>query len=299
MNFNIAFDKNKNIELLLYRDVKYKNNMFYLEPIFKSYINPIGSFLINFLNTNFKDDKQCQKFICNFCFEEFYYKNHPEEKVRGIEFKGLKLSIEKFYKELSYICKKEKCNFINIQNIFLENLEKNNIKENTQINLLIDDLSLEFYLNNFILTGISVNSYNITYSFKSSDIINILAIEFKEFATIEKNTIRKCKNCEKYFIPKNLKETKYCSNIFKNNKTCKQIGKEITYKNSLKEDKLLNMYRKRYLSLASCVSHYGTDRAIDKFEKYKKEGAIIKQKYINKEISAKEFERWIEKSYIA
>lgn len=297
MNFNIAFDKNKNIELLLYRDVKYKDNIFYLEPIFKSYIKPIGGFLLTFLNTNFEDNKQFQSFICEFCFEQFYYKNHPKEKNDGIEFKGLKMPAEKFYKEISSICKKEKNNFINIQNIFFEYLEENKYKDNTQVNLLIDNLFLDFYLNNYILTGISVNSYSIPYSFKSFDIINILAIEFKEFLSNEKNKIRKCKNCGKYFIPKNLKETKYCSNIFKNDKTCKQIGKEIAYKNSLKKDKLLNMYRKRYLSLASSVSHYGTDRAIERFEIYKKEGAIIKQKYINKQISKKEFEKWIEKSY--
>jgi len=311
MNFNIAFDKNKNIELMLYRDIKYKDNIFYLEPVFTTYIKPIGSLLLDFLNTNFENNKECKKFICNFCFEEFYYNNHQKEKVNGVQFKGIKLSAEKFNKEISSIIKKEKNNFIYVQNIILKNLnlpydkeilkeEKNEEfnKENEQINLLIDDLNLDFNLTNFILSGISVNSYNMPYLFKSSNFISILAIEFKEFISINKNTIKKCKNCGKYFIPKSLKETKYCNNKYKDNKTCKQIGKEITYKNSLKKDKLLDMYRKRYLSLASSVSHYGTEKAISKFENYKKEGAIIKQKYINKEISEKEFEKWIESTKI-
>lgn len=47
------------------------------------------------------------------------------------------------------------------------------------------------------------------------------------------------------------------------------------------------------MSLSSSVSHYGTDSAIKRFEEYKKEGAIMKSKYINKEISAKQFENWI------
>lgn len=54
------------------------------------------------------------------------------------------------------------------------------------------------------------------------------------------------------------------------------------------------MYRKRYLSLASSVSHYGTEKAIEKFENYKKEGAAMKKKYLNKEINKKDFEEWIE-----
>ena len=47
------------------------------------------------------------------------------------------------------------------------------------------------------------------------------------------------------------------------------------------------------MSLANSVSHYGTDSAIQRFEKYKKDGAIMKKKYLNKEISPKEFEKWI------
>ena len=31
-------------------------------------------------------------------------------------------------------------------------------------------------------------------------------------------------------------------------------------------------------------------------EKYKKEGAIMKEKYLNKDISKKEFKKWIEES---
>lgn len=77
---------------------------------------------------------------------------------------------------------------------------------------------------------------------------------------------------------------------------CKQLEKQLSYKKSLKNDKLLDMYRKRYLSLASSVSHYGTEKAIEKFENYKKDGAIMKKKYLDEEISEKAFKKWIENS---
>ena len=89
---------------------------------------------------------------------------------------------------------------------------------------------------------------------------------------------------------------KYCNNIFKDNNTCKELKKQISYKKSLKYNKLLDMYRKRYLSLASSVSHYGTEKAIERFENYKKDGAVMKKKYLDKEISGKDFKKWIEKS---
>ena len=72
--------------------------------------------------------------------------------------------------------------------------------------------------------------------------------------------------------------------------------KQLIYKKSLKDDKLLDMYRKRYLSLASSVSHYGTEKAIRKFENYKKAGAIMKKNYLDKEITKEEFENWIKDS---
>lgn len=89
---------------------------------------------------------------------------------------------------------------------------------------------------------------------------------FKEFISDNHNTIRQCQNCGYYFVPSNLKETKYCNVEYENTgKTCRQIEKKLVYKKSLKEDKLLHKYRKRYMSLASSVSHYGTNTAIARF----------------------------------
>lgn len=48
------------------------------------------------------------------------------------------------------------------------------------------------------------------------------------------------------------------------------------------------------MSLASSVCHFGTKKAIENLDKYKKDGAIIKKKYLNKKINPKEFEKWIE-----
>ena len=167
----------------------------------------------------------------------------------------------------------------------------NNIIE---ISGLINDLSLDFTFIPYYLCGFNLTLYNIPYCFCSSDVISILAIEFKEFISDKRHIIKQCKNCGKYFIPENLRDIKYCNNIFKDNKTCKELGKQISYKKSLKDDELLDMYRKRYLSLASSVSHYGTEKAIEKFENYKKEGAIMKKKYLDKEISGKDLRKWIE-----
>ena len=49
-------------------------------------------------------------------------------------------------------------------------------------------------------------------------------------------------------------------------------------------------------NLVSLFSYYGTEKAIERFENYKKDGAVMKKKYLNKEINEKDFEEWIKKS---
>lgn len=58
----------------------------------------------------------------------------------------------------------------------------------------------------------------------SGEIENILFISFAELCTIDNLAIKKCKNCNKYFIPVNRSDELYYSNEYKDGKTCKQIG---------------------------------------------------------------------------
>lgn len=182
--------------------------------------------------------------------------------------------------------KYKKQHYSRLQNYNIEN-------DIIEISGLINCLALDFTFGAYYLCGLNLPLYNVPYCFCSSDVISILAIEFKEFISDKRHLIKQCKNCRRYFIPKNLRNIKYCNNIFKDNKTCKELGKQLSYKKSLKDDELLDMYRKRYLSLASSVSHYSTEKAIERFENYKKDGAVMKKKYLDKEINGKEFEKWI------
>lgn len=293
-------------------------------------IDPIGSFILIFLNTSFKNDEDCRSFVFWFCFETLYYRKHPKiKKANQNSSTHLSLSFSEFNKELDEIIKEYKEEFLYLKYTLLKNLrlpydtdffkkieeeaeftpediqsirqddknflEDKSIKYNeTEINGFMEKLNIQFETFALIFENIDVDKYNIPYYFESNDILAIIALMFKEFMSDNHNTIRKCQNCGYYFVPSNLKETKYCNVEYENTgKTCRQIGKELAYKKSLKEDALLDKYRKRYMSLASSVSHYGTDTAIEKFEKYKKDGAIMKAKYLNKEITPKEFEKWI------
>lgn len=54
--------------------------------------------------------------------------------------------------------------------------------------------------------------------------------------------IKKCENCGKYFIPQMRSNEIYCTNIFKDSKTCRQIG----YDNKIKSNEFMNAYRSAY-----------------------------------------------------
>ncbi len=67
--------------------------------------------------------------------------------------------------------------------------------------------------------------------------------EYAIMYLIENNiTLKTCENCGKYFYPSSRSDEKYCSNVFKNGKTCRQLGYEIKINN----DELLKTYRTAY-----------------------------------------------------
>lgn len=63
----------------------------------------------------------------------------------------------------------------------------------------------------------------------------------------------------------------------------------------MEKDKLLNKYRSRYQSLSSQVSRTKPGcKSNQMYEYYKKEGPIMKNKYINRLITGEEFNAWID-----
>ena len=117
---------------------------------------------------------------------------------------------------------------------------------------------------------------------------------------ISKNIkILRCKNCNRYFIPDTNHNTKYCDFLFDGKRNCKSIGSQKTHKENLEEDDLLKLYRKRYKDLASQASHTRpTSKSNQIYEYYKKEGPIMRDKYINGLISKEEFKAWIDSTMI-
>ena len=99
LDFKLAFDKNLGLELFVFKRIYYDKSQ---KIFFSSYrtehmIDPIGSFLLIFLNTNFKDDEDCRSFVFWFCFESLYYRKHPKiKKANHNSSKHLRLLFSEF-----------------------------------------------------------------------------------------------------------------------------------------------------------------------------------------------------------
>ncbi len=57
-------------------------------------------------------------------------------------------------------------------------------------------------------------------------------------------TVCECENCNRLFIPKTKKKTLYCDRVFKDGKTCKQIGPTQKYKSLAENDSVLKAFEK-------------------------------------------------------
>ena len=64
---------------------------------------------------------------------------------------------------------------------------------------------------------------NSSYFVECTDVIQTLLIELLEIANLNIE-IKKYRNCGKFFVPDNRSDEIYCSNIYENGKTCKEIG---------------------------------------------------------------------------
>lgn len=70
----IAFDKENELEIFIYDHMFYdpQKKVFFSTYKVEHLIGPIGSFLLMFLNTDFKNDDECKSFIFWYCFENLY-----------------------------------------------------------------------------------------------------------------------------------------------------------------------------------------------------------------------------------
>lgn len=128
------------------------------------------------------------------------------------------------------------------------------------------------------------------YSYEYTSLLD-LCIASLQCIFNEGYIIRKCENCGKYFIPTTRSDEIYCDNVFKGNRTCKQIG----YEQKINSDEFMKAYRTAYKTKNAFKNRnkLNNTHAEENFEKWVIQ-AKEKLKYAQSgSISLDEFKQWL------
>jgi hypothetical protein len=238
----------------------------------------IGEQLCNFLNTNFENIDNFKNFINIYglnCLLNLTNIKFTDSPIPAKEYKD---AIETTYNEVKYLLI-DLLQSLKIDVEYIYNMNQlEEIKDLTplqrfQVMTNSDKLSksLKYLDNDKIQLNLSafeifrdyssfpmrqdetqriVSKANVSSSYfiECTDIIQTLLIEFIEVANLNIE-IKVCKNCGKFFVPDNRSDEIYCSNIYENEKTCKEIGHFKVQQKLIQENDNLRIYRNVYQKL--------------------------------------------------
>ena len=322
-NCSYAIDTKKNIEFLIDFPIKIdqKNMEFYYDSNFKITSKILGSFLADFLNTNFENYDEFSLFFSNYC-PMLIDKNRINKDYKVTDDYNIYRSV------VTQVQNKNKSYYLELQKqldmildyclinptkdaLPFSPIERMYVLERISPALtLLNNNKLEFYR----ITTFSSNPGNTEkeiYNFLSkkknrideSNILipkNLSEVLYFSLYNILKNEIhlKVCKNCDNFFVTKN-QLTNYCDRVAPDysKKTCKDIGRTAVFNKNKADDPILDYYHKVYNKKSMMksrnpdISQYGKD-----FEKFKQIGKKKREKYIKKLITEEEFEKWIRKN---
>lgn len=111
--------------------------------------------------------------------------------------------------------------------------------------------------------------------------------------------IKKCENCNRYFIPAKRSDAKYCDRIVKEypdgtSRTCQDIGPMLKYTRRLDKDPIIEVYRKTYKLMHQRLTAKGKSRiSEDEFEAWKREAGVKMEEVRQDKITFEGFKEWL------
>ena len=316
-------EKNNNEIVINYPIIFNKKSMkFTINSDYKIISQPIGSFLTDFLNTDFEEYQQFFNFFMKYSLALLDY-----NKLKKL-FKNTYCSNEEFEHFITTLQNKHKKTCIKLQeqvDIILDYclLNPNKRFENYKpierfyvlrrisptLTILNDNKSVYYSTNLF--SSFPGKTEKEIYNFLSNkknkvieyDLIlpnDLAAILYKSISNILKGNVylKNCKNCSKYFIATN-KAYNYCTNIAPNElkKTCRDIGRKVAFKKAKDNDPILDSYYKIYDRKYMIKLRYpDIDKYAVDLNKYREIGKKKLKQYKDNKLSAEDFKNWIKKN---
>ena len=316
------FDESNKKKIIVYQIYK-KYQDTYSSPIKKSEFNT-GEQLCDFLNTDFENPNSFKSLIKKYGINFFL-------NLTDIKYSDFPVPAEEYEKSLDILINNHKYVFslfrqdlmLDIEYIFnmnnfeeikdltplqrfqvmansdfrsksLEKIDNNKVKINLSAFEILRDFSNYPMRQDETQKIVSKANINSSYFIECADIIQALLIELLEIAKLNIE-IKKCRNCGKFFVPDNRSDEIYCSNIYENGKTCKEIGHFKVQQKLIQENDDLRIYRNVYQKLLLRTRRNPTNtKYAREFEFFKDDNKW--RENISKGISTeKEYIEWLKK----
>lgn len=317
------FDESNKKKIIVYQIYK-KYQDTYSSHIKKSEFN-IGEQLCDFLNTDFENPNSfktlIKKYGINFFLNltDIKYSDFPipaEEYEKSLDTlinnhkyvfslfrQDLMLDIEYIFnmnnleeiQDLTPLQRFQVMTNSDVSNKSLEKIDNDKIRINLSAFEILRDYSNYPMRQDETQRIVSKANINSSYFIECTDIIQTLLVELLEIAKLNIE-IKKCRNCGKFFVPDNRSDEIYCSNIYENGKTCKEIGHFKVQQKMIQENDDLRIYRNVYQKLLLRTRRNPSNtKYAREFEIFKDDNNKWKEN-ISKGISSeKEYIEWLKK----
>lgn len=317
------FDESNKKKIIVYQIYK-KYQDTYSSHITKSEFN-IGEQLCDFLNTDFENPNSFKSLIKKYGINFFLnltdikYSDFPvpaKEYEKSLDIlinnhkyvfslfrQDLMLDIEYIFnmnnleeiKDLTPLQRFQVMANSDVSSKSLEKIDNDKVKINLSAFEILRDYSNYPMRQDETQRIVSTANINSSYFIECADIIQSLLIELLEIAKLNIE-IKKCRNCGKFFVPDNRSDEIYCSNIYENGKTCKEIGHFKVQQKLIQENDDLRIYRNVYQKLLLRTRRNPTNtKYAREFEFFKDDNNKWREN-ISKGISTeKEYIEWLKK----
>lgn len=338
-NMKIAFDFKNSKEYITrfvineYTEIekipkKYRDKKFYIIKDAETMCQDIGTYLLDFMNTDFDDYPDFAPFLEQYWYVNLLFNYKPKILTKNYFVEDKRIT-QFDYENLELILREDELHAFaviffedfspnnNSTQYFVEQVFKNKFYEFLlkQTNIMNDNYDLfeelsetekdycgiKYLAKYFKDVHISYNledfpdNPNLQNCYYSEDLINLVYVSARELYNNKKNfRICKCENCGYYFMPKTTRPTKYCDQIYENGKTCKEYANNMAFGRDYNNDPVCIKYRNRYKNLQKQARESNKFRTTELYEKYQIDGPTYLDKYKLGKITAQEFENWID-----
>lgn len=268
---------NKYLLNLIDKSIDEKNKMLYNLKIYKKISNNVKQYVENIFKI-ISTTIYLYREIIEICF---FNKNNCLHFEGYSELTPMKKFI--FYSEI--VLKKD----------FFKDLPNSSIEFNFECHKTDFLEKLKSFPEQNALRMLFNENVRLEYTYILSDLNDFLKVSLLTYLTLN-IPIKKCNNCNKYFLAYNRSDEKYCNRISpqENSKTCKQYGSNVQWQKKLDINDELKLYRKIYMTKQMRSRRNSEFKQV--FEIWKTDSKTKKNELLQNLISKDDFIKWLEKS---